>query len=373
MPQQMFVEKLHRLTLVRKGRGVAKHPDMREGVLEVVKSEETDPLDGAVYDWYEDFAAFIRDTPADDVPEDWELAFAERESATLSNKESAKKKNYPDGAGPFAGPHNSFPISSQHHVYAAAKLIGHASNPAAVKAAIIRIAHQKGYSLPKSWQKKTQKAEETPLKPEVVDAALAALRTALLPEGEVPQVPEVIEEPKVSSTPAEPETPVVDAGEGDDTLRAEKASTKAQPHNHDHAHASTYGYTYSHGHVHGDTGHADAEDHSTSETLHAHVHVAKSDDHELDGLLADVAGLKQDLDASRAEVETLKAELASVQEAKTAAEDKQASAEVKAQDLYKNLLRRPLTAPTQTVEKSDTPITKETPWDEAFAIALGRK
>ena len=361
MPQQMFVEKLHRLTLVRKGRGMAKHPDMREGVLEVVKSEETTALDDPLYDWYEDFAAFIRDTPADEVPEEWELAFAE------SYKESAKKKNYPDGSGPFAGPHNSFPISSQHHVYAAAKLVGHAANPAAVKAAIIRIAHEKGYSLPKSWQSKTKKADEvTPLNKEAVDAAITALRTALLP----------VEEPKVASeetpTPEVPATEPVVVAEVPATEEAEKAA-KATPHSHDHAHASTYGYTYSHGHVHGDSGHADAEDHSTSEVLHAHVHVAKSGDPETDGLLADVTGLKQDLDAARGEVETLKAELATLQAAQATTEAQKSQAELKAQDLYKNLLRRPLTAPTQTVEKSAAEITKETPWDEAFSIALGRK
>ncbi len=38
MANQMFVQKIHRLTLVRKGRAKAKHPDMQTGVLEVVKA-----------------------------------------------------------------------------------------------------------------------------------------------------------------------------------------------------------------------------------------------------------------------------------------------------------------------------------------------
>ena len=366
MAKEMFVEKLHRITLVRKGRGMAKHPDMREGVVDVIKS---DTLDDPLYDWYEDFSDFLLNcdpsiaTSVETGESTWEGAFASYKESAAGKKD---RKNYPDGSGPFAGPHNSFPISSQHHVYAAAKLVGHAANPAAVKAAIIRIAHEKGYSLPKSWTAKTKKAEDTQLKPEVVDAALAALRTALLPEG--------VEEPKVSAeTPevpaTEPEVPETPAVEEE----TEKAA-KAQPHSHDHAHASTYGYTYSHGHVHGDSGHSEAEDHSTSETLHAHVHVAKSGgDPEMDGLLADVTGLKQDLDNARAEVETLKAELATVQAAQATTEAQKSEAEVKAQDLYKNLLRRPLTAPTQTVEKSAAEITKTTPWDEAFAIALGRQ
>ena len=39
----------------------------------------------------------------------------------------------------FAGPHNSYPIRNQDDVDNAAKLIGHADDPDAVKAAIIRI------------------------------------------------------------------------------------------------------------------------------------------------------------------------------------------------------------------------------------------
>lgn len=52
----------------------------------------------------------------------------------------------------FAGPHQSFPIKSQQDVHNAAKLIGHAENPAAVKAAIKRIAKRKGFKLPESWE-----------------------------------------------------------------------------------------------------------------------------------------------------------------------------------------------------------------------------
>ena len=38
MAQKIYLNKLLRLTLVRKGRGVAKHPELRSGVVEVVKS-----------------------------------------------------------------------------------------------------------------------------------------------------------------------------------------------------------------------------------------------------------------------------------------------------------------------------------------------
>lgn len=52
----------------------------------------------------------------------------------------------------FAGPHQSFPITTQADVDAAAKLIGHADNPDAVKARIIAIAKRKGLTVPESWQ-----------------------------------------------------------------------------------------------------------------------------------------------------------------------------------------------------------------------------
>lgn len=54
----------------------------------------------------------------------------------------------------FAGPHRSFPIRNQTDVHNAARLIGHADDPDAVKAAIIRIAKRKGLSLPDAWQTK---------------------------------------------------------------------------------------------------------------------------------------------------------------------------------------------------------------------------
>lgn len=61
----------------------------------------------------------------------------------------------------FAGPHQSFPIRTQQDVYNAARLVGHAANPAAVKAAIIRIAKRKGFSLPDSWQEDKPKEAAT--------------------------------------------------------------------------------------------------------------------------------------------------------------------------------------------------------------------
>jgi hypothetical protein len=55
-------------------------------------------------------------------------------------------------ASDFAGPSESFPIVDQDDVDNAARLIGHAANPDAVKAKIIAIAKRKGLSIPKAWQ-----------------------------------------------------------------------------------------------------------------------------------------------------------------------------------------------------------------------------
>lgn len=51
----------------------------------------------------------------------------------------------------FAGPNKTFPIVTQQDVHDAARLIGHAANPAAVKARVIAIARRKGFALPDAW------------------------------------------------------------------------------------------------------------------------------------------------------------------------------------------------------------------------------
>jgi hypothetical protein len=56
-------------------------------------------------------------------------------------------------AADFAGPDRSFPITTQAQLDAAAHLIGHAADPAAVKRKAIAIAKRKGFKLPASWQK----------------------------------------------------------------------------------------------------------------------------------------------------------------------------------------------------------------------------
>jgi hypothetical protein len=52
----------------------------------------------------------------------------------------------------FAGPDRSFPIRNQKDVDDAAKLIGKAKDPEAVKSKIKKIAKKKGLKIPKSWE-----------------------------------------------------------------------------------------------------------------------------------------------------------------------------------------------------------------------------
>lgn len=81
----------------------------------------------------------------------------------------------------FAGPHHSFPIDSQEHLDAAAKLIGHADDPEAVKKRAIAIAKRKGFKLPESWQedegKDDKKERATPATPDNLSMYFPIVRT----------------------------------------------------------------------------------------------------------------------------------------------------------------------------------------------------
>ena len=73
-------------------------------------------------------------------------------------------------AADFAGPDRSFPITTQAQLNAAAHLIGHAADPAAVKRKAIAIAKRKGFTLPDAW--KNDDKEET--NPNDLDGELSA-------------------------------------------------------------------------------------------------------------------------------------------------------------------------------------------------------
>lgn len=86
---------------------------------------------------------------------------AARHSDDYERYYSQKDRDAMD-ASDFAGPHQSFPIKTQQDVYNAARLIGHADNPAAVKARIKAIAKRKGFKLPDSWQDEEDNADGKP-------------------------------------------------------------------------------------------------------------------------------------------------------------------------------------------------------------------
>lgn len=396
MARTIYLDRLIRLTLTRKGRAVAKHPYLREGAIEAVKATATDePLwvvvkaepqfgetsadelggeGGAANsgddDWYSDFAGFIASTPGEDIPADgWEEAF--QQACEIAVKAGKKKKNYPDTAGPFAGPHNSFPISSQSHVYAAAKLIGHATNPAAVRARIISIARSRGYALPKSWQSKAKAKKGSELNvEEILTKVSEAIKSALAPEA-----------------PEAPEAAALQAVEPETAETAEKAAPSVVKHNHLHPHTSMRGYGYEHAHAHPND---NPDTHDTSETAHAHEHVAKAEELSPE-VAADLAGLDADLKAAKERLgalETEKAALVAALQAKEAEAASQADAAQKATEAAEKAAaaaqkasselqaaeeaaRAPLTAATpQTASKAQQKPVKDMNFDDAFMALL---
>lgn len=71
---------------------------------------------------------------------------------TIARRDFPQKERDSMDSSDFAGPHESFPIKTQEDLDNAARLIGHADNPEAVKAKAKSIAKRKGLTLPKSWQ-----------------------------------------------------------------------------------------------------------------------------------------------------------------------------------------------------------------------------
>lgn len=357
MPNKLLINRLDRITLVQKSGGkLAKHPELRNGVVEVVKGED---------DWYGEFSSFITSCPSEDIPDDWCEAFSH-------HIEKAGKPNYPESRGPFAGPHNSFPIKTQQDVYDAARLVGHAKDKAAVKARIIRIARNKGFHLPKSWQSKVKKSD-------IVEAVKALGQWLAGDASLVEEDPEDLEKAK-----------------------------KSGMHAHEHSHVSTYGYSYySHNHDHGHPDGIDPEsdEHITGETAHGHAHISKAGEEvtpeEAKAIEADNAGLKADLTKAQDELKTLQEQvaaaneklatvekavqekdqkiteanekLATLEKARTDAESARAEAITKAEEAEKKLTdasRQPLTAAPSTVTKAQTRISPDMSFDDALKTLL---
>lgn len=88
------------------------------------------------------------------------MATKKTQDAELERYIPQKERDSYD-ADDFAGPDRSFPITTQAQLDAAAHLIGHAADPAAVKAKAIAIAKRKGFKLPDAWQEKDDDKERS--------------------------------------------------------------------------------------------------------------------------------------------------------------------------------------------------------------------
>lgn len=99
----------------------------------------------------------------------WDLADSLNITRSLTMKERDKIDDS-DFAWPDAPDHPKYPIDSQDHLDAAAKLIGRApeNKQAEIKARAIRIAKRKGFTLPDSWQE--EKEEDRTHTPVIVRA-----------------------------------------------------------------------------------------------------------------------------------------------------------------------------------------------------------
>jgi hypothetical protein len=144
----------------------------------------------------------------------------------------------------FAGPHQSFPIQTQKDVYDAARLIGHADDPAAVKRRIKAIARRKGFDLPDSWQDEDE--ERAAAEPsDDADTSMAHLHAHTHTH----------------------DHPHVHRDEGGKEIR--------HSHPHDHAHSHEHSHDYGDEEEHED--HAEDDDghaHDHHDAVHSHAHPA---------------------------------------------------------------------------------------------------
>jgi hypothetical protein len=83
------------------------------------------------------------------------------EQEVLARRYYSDKEREGMDEGEFCGPHKSFPITSAADVSNAAHLIGHADDPASVKACIIRKAKKNGWALPDAWKEDGGKEDRT--------------------------------------------------------------------------------------------------------------------------------------------------------------------------------------------------------------------
>lgn len=139
-------------------------------------TETVDERAAIARSWYESWLPntdTLGDLTIDVVERDW---VALSESAFARPGKYTKKDRSKIPPEDFAGPHKTFPIVTQQDVHDAARLIGHARNPDAVKARVIAIAKRKGFALPKAWQSSSKESTTPMAKKIALPRALEAVQ-----------------------------------------------------------------------------------------------------------------------------------------------------------------------------------------------------
>lgn len=119
-----------------------------------------------------DLAKLVMDKMRKKVIDDHYAGLAKDAAYDPFRYSTAEKRDFDPGVGggvdrdqlsesDFAGPHRSFPVVNQSDVSDALHLVGHADDPAAVRARIHAIARRKGFSVPDGDNKSVTEPEVT--------------------------------------------------------------------------------------------------------------------------------------------------------------------------------------------------------------------
>ncbi|EPZ47642.1 XkdF-like putative serine protease domain-containing protein [Alicyclobacillus acidoterrestris] len=142
-------------------------PASYQADFQVIKSPVVATFDAELKEWKtvdqnDVIVAMLND---DDI--DWINAMVDGfgidddDTAQFAKRYYSQKERNSMSEEDFAGPHRSFPIKDQEDVDNAARLIGHAKDPDAVKRRIIEIARRKGLKIPEAWKENANKTLDT--------------------------------------------------------------------------------------------------------------------------------------------------------------------------------------------------------------------
>src|SRR5258708_468151 len=71
---------------------------------------------------------------------------------TIARRYYSEKERSSMDESSFCGPHQSFPVTTEEDMHNAVSLLHHAADPSAVRACIIKKAHEHGWALPTTWE-----------------------------------------------------------------------------------------------------------------------------------------------------------------------------------------------------------------------------